>query len=201
MPLGGVRPIALLPVPGQPTVRPMFRSLAIAASGLSAQRQRMETIAQNIANVGVATAPDGTGYKRRTVVMATANQATAAFGSPIPMGIAGTIANPQQPFGSAPFDVPAMADERKMVQVPVLPVMGDGQPYGVAVTGVAEDQSEGHLNYEPGHPYADANGYVRYPDIDTTQETVNQLDAKRLYEANASVFQAVKAMLRAALDI
>jgi flagellar basal-body rod protein FlgC len=42
---------------------------------------------------------------------------------------------------------------------------------------------------------------VRYPDIDTTQELVNLLDAKRIYEANASVFQMAKSMLRAALDI
>ena len=55
--------------------------------------------------------------------------------------------------------------------------------------------------YEPAHPDADENGYVRYPDIDTTQELVNLLDAKRIYEANASVFQMAKSMLRAALDI
>ena len=42
---------------------------------------------------------------------------------------------------------------------------------------------------------------MTYPDIDTTQEMVQLYDAKRIYEANASVFQAAKSMLRAALDI
>ena len=51
------------------------------------------------------------------------------------------------------------------------------------------------------HPDANASGFVTYPDIDTTQEMVQLYDAKRIYEANASVFQAAKSMLRAALDI
>ena len=42
---------------------------------------------------------------------------------------------------------------------------------------------------------------MRYPDIDPTQELVQLLDAKRLYEANATVFQSTKQMLRASLDI
>jgi flagellar basal-body rod protein FlgC len=69
------------------------------------------------------------------------------------------------------------------------------------VAGIAEDEGEGRLAYEPGHPDADANGYVRYPDVNTAQELVKLLDAKRMYEANASVFQTAKSMLRAALDI
>jgi flagellar basal-body rod protein FlgC len=202
VPIDGVNRIALLPVPGQQVMRPMFRTLAISASGLSAQRQRVEIIAQNIANADVASGPNGQGYKRRTVMMETATQTNAAFGSSMPNGIAGTIANPTQPFGSPAFEVPAMSDERKSVQVPVLPtMMGDGQPYGVAVTGVMEDQGEGRRAYEPGNPNADKDGYVTYPDINTAQENVNMYDAKRLYEANASVFQAAKAMLRAAIDI
>ena len=201
MPIDGVNRIALLPVPGQQVGRPMFRTLGIAASGLSAQRQRLETIAQNIANADVASGPNSPGYKRRSVVMETATQATAAFGSNIPNGVAGTIANPSQPFGSPAFEVPAMSDERKSVQVPVMSVTGDGQPYGVAVTGEMEEETGGRRAYEPGNPNADKDGYVTYPDIDTTQETVNMYDAKRLYEANASVYQAAKSMLRAAIDI
>jgi flagellar basal-body rod protein FlgC len=201
MPINGV-PIGLLPVPGQQPSRPMFRTLGIAASGLSAQRQRLEVIAQNMANADVTSGPNGTPYKRRTVVMQTANATTAQFGSMVPPGIGGTIANPQTPFGSPSFDVPAMSDERQSVQVPaLLQPMSDGQPYGVAVTGIVEDQGPGRQVYEPGHPDADKDGYVTYPDIDTTQETVNMLDAKRIYEANASVFQAAKSMLRASLDI
>ncbi|MDQ6612012.1 MAG: flagellar basal body rod protein FlgC [Gemmatimonadota bacterium] len=202
MPIDGIRP-GLLPVPGQSAMRPMFRTLGIAASGLSAQRQRMEIIAQNIANADVTSGPNGTPYKKRSVLMQTANAGNAAFTDNTPSGIAGTLANPVPPFGSPAFQVPALEDSRRTVQVPALqpiPTTGDGQ-FGVAVTGIAEQQSEGRKAYEPGHPDADIDGYVRYPDIDTTQETVNLYDAKRLYEANASVFQVAKSMLRASLDI
>ena len=57
------------------------------------------------------------------------------------------------------------------------------------------------LAYEPGHPDANEAGYVRYPDIDTTQEMVKLMDAKRMFEANAAVFQTTKSMLRASIDI
>lgn len=200
MPINGVR-VGLLPVPGQQPSRPMFRTLGIAASGLTAQRQRLEVIAQNIANADVTNGPDGKPYQRRTVTMATANATTAQFAATMPAGIGGTIANPVAPFGSKAFDVPAMSDQRQAIEVPVLQPNGDGEPYGVAVTGIVETPSDGRRIYEPGHPDADKDGYVLYPDIDTTQETVNMYDAKRLYEANASVFQAAKSMLRASLDI
>lgn len=200
MPIDGVRRPGLLPVPGQGITRPMFRTLAISASGLSAQRQRIETIAQNIANADVTSGPEGTPYKRRTLMMETANQTNAQFNSMVPPGIGGTIANASTPFGSAPGDVPAL-DSQRSITVPLLPPMSDGEPYGVAVTGVAEEQGAGRMVYQPGHPDANASGYVTYPDIDTTQEMVNLYDAKRIYEANASVFQAAKSMLRASLDI
>lgn len=200
MPIDGIGRPGLLPVPGQGVTRPMFRTLAISASGLSAQRQRIETIAQNIANADVTSGPDGQGYKRRTVVMETANQTNAMFNSTVPPGIGGTIANPVTPFGSAPGDVPAL-DSQQRFSVPMISApFTDGQQYGVAVTGVSE-QPTGEQVYDPSHPDADESGYVTYPEIDTTQEMVHLLDAKRIYEANASVFQVAKSMLRASLDI
>jgi flagellar basal-body rod protein FlgC len=66
---------------------------------------------------------------------------------------------------------------------------------------VEEDPTEGPLVYEPGHPDADANGYVRYPNVSITDEMVSLMDARRVYEANATVFQSAKAMLRRSLDI
>jgi flagellar basal-body rod protein FlgC len=207
--IGPANRLALLPIPGQNVVRPMFRSLGIASSGLSAQRQRMETIAQNIANADVTRGPDGTPYKRRSVVMESSSAANATFDIGAPGLGTGNSATSGTAFGSAPFDVPVMEDSRRAIQVPVLPVVGGSAgigvgpngEYGVRVAGIAEDQGEGKLLYEPAHPDADANGYVRYPDIDTTQELVNLMDAKRVYEANAAVFQSAKSMLRAALDI
>lgn len=192
------RPLGLLPAAGVELPRPRFKSLGIAASGLSAQRARMETIAQNIANADVTRTAEGGPYRRRTTLIETATQADATGGAH--PAVAGTLRGPVAPFGSAPFDVPALGDARRGIAIP-LPRPDDGL-HGVVVTGTAEDAADrGRLVYEPGHPDADANGYVRYPDIDPTQELVHLLDAKRLYEANATVFQTTKSMLRAALDI
>ena len=72
---------------------------------------------------------------------------------------------------------------------------------GVRVTGVAEDLSEGTLVYDPGHPDADEAGYVRMPNVNITDEMVDMMDARRLFEANASVFQAIKSMMRRAAQL
>ncbi|MDQ8159155.1 MAG: flagellar basal body rod protein FlgC [Gemmatimonadota bacterium] len=196
---------ALLPIPGQQMIRPMFRSLGIAASGISAQRQRMETIAQNIANADVTRGADGAPYKRRDVVLEAATSQNALYNTDNFASAMGTAAASNSVLGSNAFEI-ATTDSRRAIEVPVLPTTGGvngslGGEYGVRVAGIAEDQGEGRLVYEPGHPDANEAGYVRYPDIDTTQELVKLMDAKRIYEANAAVFQTAKSMLRASLDI
>jgi flagellar basal-body rod protein FlgC len=182
----------------------MFRSLAIASSGLSAQRQRMETIASNIANAETTNAANGQPYKRRVTLLAPGTGPTGVA------GVAAPSAGSQDPFnGVRPFEVPsgttsavAPGDDVQHYEVPVLetntPETGTA---GVHVAGIAEDTSEGPLVYDPGHPDADKNGYVRYPNVRVTDEMVDMMDARRVYEANASVFQSAKAMLRQALDI
>ncbi len=205
MSINPTRPPALLPIPGQQTIRPMFRSLGIAASGLSAQRQRMETIAQNMANADVTRGPDGQPYKRKDVVMEAATSQNALYNAGDFATTMGTATASNSVLGNNAFDV-ATGDSRKAIEVPVLPTTGGvngtiGGAYGVRVAGIAEDQGEGRLVYEPGHPDANDAGYVRYPDIDTTQEMVKLMDAKRIFEANAAVFQTAKSMLRASIDI
>ncbi|HRP08236.1 MAG TPA: flagellar basal body rod C-terminal domain-containing protein [Gemmatimonadales bacterium] len=72
-----------------------------------------------------------------------------------------------------------------------------GQP----VTTVVTDQSPGRLVYDPSHPDANDDGYVQYPNVDLATETVDLMIARRMHDANVSVFQAAKAMLRRALDL
>jgi len=55
--------------------------------------------------------------------------------------------------------------------------------------------------YQPGHPDADANGYVRLPDVDPLEETVNMLSAARSFEANATVFNTAKEIARVSLSL
>ena len=79
------------------------------------------------------------------------------------------------------------------------PVGGDYG--GVRVAGVEEDAGDGQLIYDPGHPDADGGGYVQMPNVSITEEMVDMMDARRLFDANASVFQAIKAMLRRAAQL
>ena len=86
-------------------------------------------------------------------------------------------------------------------------VMGASRPMtgaaagGVAVTGVVEDRSAPLMRFEPGHPDADAQGYVAYPDINPLTEMVDLMGATRAYGMNASALQAEKNMVSASLEI
>ena len=132
----------------------MFDVLDIGASGLQAQRIRLDTIAANIANA--QTTHDAAGrpnpYRRRFVVFEP-----------------GRPDNPNAP--------------------------------GVRVSRVGLDQSAFNLRHEPWSKDADANGYVKYPNIDTSIEYVNALEASRAYEANISMLETSKAMINSTLRL
>jgi len=72
---------------------------------------------------------------------------------------------------------------------------------GSVTAQVVADPTTGRLVYDPGHPDADKNGYVHMPNVDTSTELVDLMVARRMHEANATAFQAAKAMLRRAIDI
>lgn len=171
----------LLPLPGnaEPPSRPnLFRPLDIAKSGLSAQRTRMEVAATNIANAETTRTAAGGPYRRRVVRLEEgARDGIPAFPALPP--------DPSKP-GAASAPRPADATD----------AMG-----GVQVTAIEEDPSEGPLEYNPGHPDANVDGYVRKPNVRVTDELLELLEAKRHYEANATVFQAARQMLRRALDL
>ena len=132
----------------------MFDVLDMGASGLQAQRTRMDTIAGNIVNANTTRNAQGqpVPYRRRFVVFAP-----------------GQPGNPEQP--------------------------------GVRVQDIKLDQSRFQKRFEPGHPDADAEGYVKYPNIDLAMEYVNALEASRAYEANVTMMEVSKAMLNASLRL
>ena len=72
---------------------------------------------------------------------------------------------------------------------------------GVQVSQVVDDPTPPLRRYEPGHPDADASGYVDYPAISPVQETVDLMGAQRAYELNASAVQAAKQMIQQSLQI
>ena len=75
--------------------------------------------------------------------------------------------------------------------------MDNGQ--GVQVAGVAKGSAEGRLVYDPTHPLADAEGYVRMPDVDLGQQMGQLIMAQRGYQANLSVVDRAREAYQAAL--
>ena len=134
----------------------MLTSLDISTSALVAQRQRMNTIAGNIANLHSTRDADGNvvPFQRRLVTF-TADTEQARGGN-------------------------------------VGPVQ-----YEVEV----DTQSPPRRVFEPGHPDADADGYVSYPNIDLITEFVNALEAGRAYEANVAAVEITKEMAQLGLRI
>lgn len=72
---------------------------------------------------------------------------------------------------------------------------------GVRVARIVEDTSPFKKMYEPGHPDADANGYVEMPNVDIVTEMVNMISATRAYEANVTSINTSKSLAIKALDI
>lgn len=129
-----------------------FSAIDVSASGLSAQRRRLDAIAENIANAETTRTESGGPYRRRQVVFE--EVATRELGR-----------------------------------------------QGVRVSAVQEDPRSPHLVYRPGHPDADANGYVAMPNVNLVEEMVDMISATRSYEANATALNATKAMARKALEL
>jgi flagellar basal-body rod protein FlgC len=140
----------------------LMTAIDVSASGLSAQRRRLEVLVSNLVNADT-TAPAGTEpYRRKDVVF--------------------TATTPQSTFGGAFTD--AM----------------DGV-HGVEVSEIVTDKSDPIRRYEPGHPHADKDGYVTYPNINPMEEMVNMLSASRSYEANLQAVNTAKDMALKTLDI
>jgi flagellar basal-body rod protein FlgC len=123
-------------------------AIGIAGTGLTAHRQWLDAISDNLANINDVSATSGPAFQARYVV--------AQAGS-------GTS--------------------------------------GVAVTGTALGDAAGRIVNQPDNPLADADGNVRYPDIDLAEQMGALIMAQRGYQANAAVVDRAKTTYEAALQI
>jgi flagellar basal-body rod protein FlgC len=137
----------------------LLTALDVNATGLTAQRRRVELSSSNLANSQTTRTQEGGPYRRKDVVFE-----TASF---------------RDSLGSA---------------------MGTGVD-GVQVSEVVEDQSPFDRRYEPGHPDADPEGYVSYPNVNVMAEMANLVSASKSYEANIAAIGIVKAMIARTLEI
>ncbi len=72
---------------------------------------------------------------------------------------------------------------------------------GVSVVEVRESEAAPLKRYEPGHPLADAQGYVYAPDVDPVAQMVDLISASRSYQANVEVFNSAKELALATLNM
>src|SRR5690349_12539474 len=135
----------------------VFSAMEISASGLSAERVRMNTISSNLANARTTRTEAGGPYKRLDPV-----------------------------FEAIPIDGGTVAE---------------GGAAKVGVRRIVADQRPGMMVYEPGHPDANAAGYVEYPNINAVEEMVNMITASRAYEAGVTSIETAKQMARSALEL
>lgn len=149
-----------------------FRSMDISASALSAQRFRMDMIANNIANAQTTRTADGKPYVRQYTIFAERNEGNS-FSNYLARAYATDA-------GTTPSTYTGN---------------------GVRVVEVREDESPFKLDYDPTHPDAGEDGYVRLPNVEMVTEMVDMMSAYRSYEANINTMQMTKAMAMKALEI
>jgi flagellar basal-body rod protein FlgC len=140
----------------------IFGSLDISASGLIAERTRMDVTSQNLANA------QSTGYRRQDVVL---RQQGGGFANVLGQAIgAGTAA-------------------------------GGGEGRGVQVAEIVTDENPQRRVYDPGHPDANAEGYVELPNVNAVTEMTDLISASRAYEANVTAMQTAKQMFSKTLEL
>jgi flagellar basal-body rod protein FlgC len=90
---------------------------------------------------------------------------------------------------------------RRRVSVLAAGDPGSGKAEGVHVKEILLDSAPFRKVLEPGSPFADAQGYVNYPNVEPANEWVNALEAMRAYEASITAAEATKAMIQASLRL
>ena len=145
----------------------LFTGIDASASGLTAERLRMDVISNNIANANTTRTERGGAYHRKFVVFEPRTREPKSF------------------------------EQNLMRAIGLTKQAGDG----VRAVSIMEDTSQGPLVYDPGHPDANADGYVEKPNVNIVQEMVDMITAQRAYEANSTAINAAKTMASKALEI
>ncbi|MCK6532591.1 MAG: flagellar basal body rod protein FlgC [Polyangiaceae bacterium] len=133
--------------------------MEVAASGLGAERVRMNTIAANLANARTTRTEQGGAYRRIDPL----------------------------------FEAVGLDRSR--------PTVGRTGVSLVQVARIVQDERPGQMVYEPGHPDANGEGYVEYPNVNAVEEMVNMITASRAYEAGVTSIDTIKSMARSAIDL
>jgi flagellar basal-body rod protein FlgC len=166
-----------------------FDVFDIAASGMQAQRIKMDSISSNIANVNTTRKPDGTlgPYMKKEVAF------KAIYDEKLSQGASNFSSNAPAPQ----FDpITGTLKIRSGIS------LNYGQTSsGVEVAELVDAKDAVKLVYDPSHPDANADGFVQMPNINVVEEMVGMVTASKAYEANSIAAENVKGMIQAALKI
>lgn len=157
----------------------IFSSFDISGQGMMVQRMRLSSTARNIANVNTTKSTDGQPYRREVVVV------REIPGSPFNTELKKTISLDR-----------TSQDHAKVANQSNYP-----PDYSVLRSKVSRDNTPPRLVYDPYHPDADENGYVKMPNINIVQEMVEMISAQRAFEANTQVVESGKNIARNSLEI
>ncbi|WP_318507747.1 flagellar basal body rod protein FlgC [Bacillus sp. T3] len=149
----------------------MFDSLNISGSALTAQRLRMDVTSSNIAN-------------------ASSTRGKFVNGEWEPYRRKMVAMEPREKS----FNQILQGEMNKQSR-------NSAQLQGVRVTQIVEDQTPFNVEFDPTNPDANAEGYVRTPNVDLSKEMVDLLSASRAYEANVTAFNTGKSLMLKALEI
>jgi flagellar basal-body rod protein FlgC len=172
----------------------LFEAIDIAGSGLSAERVRMDVTSENLANAQTTRTPAGGPYQRQEVLLQQVS--SSSFGS--------TLAAMQQGGGEAGGQEGAseLGASPESTAVTGLGGPGEGGPAGgVQVAGIVSSATPDQLVYNPSSPEANAQGYVRMPNVDTVTEMTDLISESRSYESDVTAMQTAKSMFNATLGL
>lgn len=153
----------------------------ISGYGLSAQRFRLNVISSNIANANTTRTTEGGPYRRREVIFKATD-----FSELLNKQI-------KEDNNLLEYENPLKDPSSQKDAHPAI--------MSVVVDKVVRDDKEFHLKYEPGHPDANAEGYVAYPNINPVVEMADLIEATRAYQANVAAFNSTKAIAQSAIDL
>lgn len=161
-----------------------FNVFDIAATGMSAQRIKMDTVSSNIANVNTTRNQYGEKevYKKKEVNF---KEIALKKGFGFPKG------NVNVEF--EPIEEPYLAGGVTMGNNTI--------PKGVMVDSITDSKNPTKIVYDPAHPDADKDGFVELPNVNVVEEMVSMVNASRAYEANITLAQTTKTMIQSAINI
>ncbi len=132
---------------------PLLTSMKVAASGLSAQSERLRIVSENMANAqSTGNVPGADPFQRKTI----------SFAAELDRASGGSFVN---------------------------------------ISSIAADRTAFPLEYMPGHEAADANGYVRMPNVNVLIEMADMREANRGYDANLQVIKQARELISMTIDL